>query len=620
MPTRSLQIHYFVRLLLFWLIWFAVIRILFIGSQVLTGHAIEAGPALQSLVAGYRLDLSTISYLILPSFFLWLGFQWTKRKLFNRINFIYHISLFVSFSLLSVGNNKMYHEWQALLNYTVLDYLIHPQEVLAFVAFGELFLLLALWIVFFIVSVYLFKKLVTGFTKVFSSKKYLIAWMVSMPILLVIAARGGVQLIPINESAVHFSDQPFYNHAAVNPVWYFIHSFLETESRTNPFKFMETAQAKARTQYLFEEDDLTSDTILTSTKPNIVFILLESWTADIIESLDGEPGVSPQFDSLRKEGLLFTQIYSAGARTDHGLVSILSGYPPPPHISIITIPYKVEKLNSITNVLAADGYNTSFYYGGESGFVNMKNYLIQSGIKTIIDKESFEGEQLNSKWGAHDEFVFERQLNDLRNTLEPFCSVLLTLSSHEPFEVPMETPYQENNESDKFRKSVYYSDHCLGEYFRKAKKEPWYSNTLFVLVADHGHRLPKLRNLNLPQSKRIPLLLLGDVLTDSVRGKTIDRIGNQNDIAATILHQLQKEYSSFPRSRDLLKHSAKEFAYYTTDNVLGWVTPSQKFIYYYTNGKERVTGSATLTEDVTDSLLLDAKAYVQFHYEDFLVK
>ncbi len=620
MPTRPLQIHYFIRLLFFWLAWFGVIRIIFISAQALSGLSIEAGPTLHSLVAGYRLDLSTISYLIIPSFFLWLGFQWTKRKLFEQINFMYHVALFVGFTLLSVGNNKMYHEWQALLNYTVLDYLIHPQEVFAFLSYGELFLLFCLWIGLFGFSVYLFKKGVTGFAKVITSKKHLIALIVSMPFLIIIAARGGLQLIPINESAVHFSDQPFYNHVAVNPVWYFIHSFLETESRTNPYNFMEPAEAEARTKRLFDESELSSDTILTNTTPNIVFILLESWTADIIESLEGESGVSPQFDSLRKEGLLFSQVYSAGARTDHGLVSILSGYPPPPHISIITIPYKVEKLNSITNMLAADGYNTSFYYGGESGFVNMKNYLIQSGIKTIVDKESFEGEQLNSKWGAHDEFVFERQLKDLRNTQEPFCSVLLTLSSHEPFEVPMETPYNKNNESDKFRKSVYYSDHSLGEYFRQAKKELWYPNTLFVLVADHGHRLPKLRNLNLPQAKRIPMLFFGDVLKEEYKGVTIDKVANQHDIASTILEQLGKDHSGFPHSKDLFNPGVKEFAYYTTDNVLGWVTPDQKFIYYYTNGKERVTGSAMLTEDVIDSLLLDAKGYVQYHYEDFLAK
>lgn len=152
------------------------------------------------------------------------------------------------------------------------------------------------------------------------------------------------------------------------------------------------------------------------------------------------------------------------------------------------------------------------------------------------------------------------------------------------------------------------------EYFRMAKQQPWYDNTLFILVADHGHRLPKKSNLNLPQSKRIPLLFYGNVLKEHVKGKTNTIVGNQNDIAATLLHQLGKPADKFSRSKDLLNPNCNGFAYYTTDYTLGWVTNSQKFIYFYTSKTLNTIGTGA----VNDSILLDAKAFLQTHYDEYL--
>ena len=249
----------------------------------------------------------------------------------------------------------------------------------------------------------------------------------------------------------------------------------------------------------------------------------------------------------------------------------------------------------------------------------MKSYLINSGFSTIVDKSAFAENQLNSKWGAHDQYVLEKQLLDLKSTAEPFLSVLLTLSSHEPFEVPMETPFDHNaGEPGKFRKAAYYSDHCLGEYFRAAKKEKWYANTLFILVADHGHRLPKERDFNMPESKKIPLLFYGDVLKDNVRGTTEEKVCNQNDIAATLLSQLNKDYTDFPWSRDILNPLTKQFAYYTNDNVWGWITPGENFIYTYATQSLSTTGNTISSVPLNDSIILYAKAYIQAHYQHYL--
>lgn len=224
---------------------------------------------------------------------------------------------------------------------------------------------------------------------------------------------------------------------------------------------------------------------------------------------------------------------------------------------------------------------------------------------------------MNSKWGAHDEFVFEKQLLDLRNETAPFFSVVLTLSSHEPFEVPVQTRYNAETESNKFRGAVYYADQCLGAYFKKAKQEPWYANTLFILVADHGHRLPQNKDTSKPPSKHIPLLLLGPVIKPEFRDMIVNIVGNQNDIATTLLHQLNLDASGFPRSKDLLNHSSRSFAYYTTNNYLGWVTSRQSVTYNYLT-QEVWKSDVTCNGAYHDSIMLDAKAFLQTHFQDYL--
>jgi phosphoglycerol transferase MdoB-like AlkP superfamily enzyme len=612
------KFHYLSRLLIYWMIVFTQFRLFFLVFNYQTIIYPDIGLAFKSLIAGLRLDLSMTAYLMMPSFLLWILQWFIRRPFINHVNNIYIFTVLFLLSILMISTIKMHHEWGTLLNAGIFNYLKHPGEMIAFISTVELLL----WILFiglhFGLNVFIYKKLVNRFPENFGKKILNGSILVLSLLLLPVMARGGFQLAPINESSAYFSEVSFFNHVAINPAWYFLHSLAGQRSAENPYLFMESEKAEMRNQNLFSKGDTAFYFILTTSRPNIVIIILESWTADIIQSLGGEANITPSFESLRKDGLLFTNIYGAGSRTEHGLISVLSGFPPPPHISIITMPSKTEKLNSLNEKLSADGYSSSFFYGGEIGFANMKSYLAGTHFKKIVDEASFEKNQLSPKWGAHDEYVFEKQVQYLNTEKEPFFSVILTLSSHEPFEVPMQTPFKGNDESDKFRKAAYYSDHALGEYFKAAKKENWYDNTLFILVADHGHRLPRNTDLNRYESKRIPLLFYGNVLKENVRGTTIPKTGNQHDIAATLLNQLHKDFSGFPKSKDLLNSGTKEFAYYTNDDVLGWVTPSDKFIYIYSSKELQNTGGPTIASPLNDSIVLDAKAFLQTHYAGYL--
>jgi phosphoglycerol transferase MdoB-like AlkP superfamily enzyme len=429
----------------------------------------------------------------------------------------------------------------------------------------------------------------------------------------VVGIRGGLQLIPVNESSAVFSHENVLNNIAINNLWYLGHNLKQSQAaEKKQFTFYDDSIAEALTSELYACSAICEEEKIFKEKanPNIVIILLESWTADIIEPLGGNKNVTPFFSSLCADGFLFDGIYSSGFRTDQALVSVLSGFPAQPDKSIIRFPAKAEKLPSISNEYKKAGYHTSFYYGGDLEFANMNNYLVSAGIDKIIGIKDFAGEQRNSKWGIHDEIVLARMASSLGKETEPFLSVLLTLSTHEPFEVPVTTPFNGSSEADQFRKAAWYTDYSLKKYFSLVEKQPWYNNTIFILLADHGHRLPENRDFYDPKSRKIPVLLYSSLLNDSLRGTTRKTIGNQNDISSMILGLTGIPSSKFNWSNSLLKTPRFNFAYLSQDNAFTWITTEQTVLIPLKGGISETAAP--------DSVKKQARAYMQHLYNTFL--
>ena len=617
MIYRKIKIHYLLRLIVFWLLYFAVFRILFIMYHHIKIPDGEHSETVLSLFYGLRLDLSAACAAIVISYFLWSFQQVFKSRFIHRINLIINIALISIVSVLSLANIKMYGEWGTQISARALSYLLYPKEVLTFISFWSVLIFLVFCALFIYFGIKTYRRYITNFSYPIENSKFKFLQIAIIPFFLVVGLRGGLQLAPVNESTAYYSALQINNHIATNNMWYLAHSILDANDTKNPYVFMEEKNAKKTTADLFSRSTKKTRSILKNTKPNIVFIVLESWTADIIKSLGGEENVTPHFEELRKEGLLFTQMYGSGFRTEQGLVSIFSGFPAQPNNSIITTPSKAEQLPSLNSDLGKQGYQSSFYYGGEVEFANMKSYLMDSNFGKIIDKDNFDKNQLNSKWGAHDEFVFKKQLDALKNEKQPFLSVVLTLSTHEPFEVPMQTPFTGGEEPERFKKAAYYTDYCLFNYFNEAKKQSWYSNTIFILVADHGHHLPKNRNMNFPEGRRITAMIMGGALSDSLRGKTVDKICNQNDIVTTLLTQLNMPAENYKWSKDVFNDDTKEFAYYSNENCLGWVTPQQNIVYSYTSQTVEELQSK-IEKKLDKSILIQAKAYLQTLYQQYL--
>jgi phosphoglycerol transferase MdoB-like AlkP superfamily enzyme len=436
--------------------------------------------------------------------------------------------------------------------------------------------------------------------------------------ILFLAIRGGWQLSPINQSMAYFSNEIILNHSAVNTEWNLIHDVINNKyGNENPYKYYKRNEAKKILAELFSKPTGEPMKVLSSERPNIVLIVMESFTAELVGSLGGEKGVSPNLDKLAEDGILFEQIYAAAGRTDKGITATISGFPAQAIRSIMKQNSKQEKLPGIAQELTTNSYATSFYYGGESEFFNMKSYVLSHGYKTLVDKHSFESKDMNSKWGTYDEKVFSKQMKDMDTVKQPFFSTILTLTNHEPFELPVKEHFPGDNVENKFRSTAFYTDSCLGAYIKESRKKPWYKNTLFVILADHSHRLPANLTEYDPKRYRIPLLFFGDIIKPEFKGTRISKTGNQTDLVATLLNQLNIDPVRYSWSKDLLNPATRSFSFFNWDNGFGFATEDQ-IISFDNVGKSIILMKNAPNAKIDKKLVRYGKAYMQEVFQQYL--
>lgn len=612
------QFSFFFRTVLYFLLLFAVWRVVFL----IVNHSEEAASFIQiapAFLYGLRIDLSAIGYILLPVFPLSIIFAFSSASVLSRIVTYYFRSIALLATTVLLGNVVIYHFWGTMLNYRALTYLTDPKEAVASVSTVQLILLLACLFLSGLLALIGVRKIIPAtFPPSGDEKKKLLPTYLLLAGIIFLSIRGGWQQLPMNESLVYYSERSELNSAAVNPLWHLTYDTrMALTENHNPFQTLDPASAKALVDQLTVPRGQQVTKIIESSQPNIVLIVLESFTADIIGALGGEKNVTPVLDSLIQQGFLFENIYSSGFRTDQGIVSLINGWPATPFHSIMRSVDKSRQLPSFSRVLSAKGYQTSFYYGGESNFSNLKSYVLDQGFNQLVDGNNFEDEESRGKWGVHDGVVLQKNVADLKAVRQPFLSVVLTLSNHEPFDVPGEKRFQGNDAPSKFRNAAAYTDAALGAYFAEASRHSWYKNTLFVLVADHAHELPLHRNVLYPSGRHIPLLFVGPALSDSVKGKRCNTYGGHHDLAKTLLHQLDYPANEFNWSKDLLDSAAASYAYLPHENYLLWNTEKGWFIWMIERKTitERAQGFSITDNDLE---ALRARAYMQMHYDAYL--
>ncbi|MGV3509330.1 MAG: LTA synthase family protein [Sphingobacteriaceae bacterium] len=608
------------RYFFFWLLFFFLERLVFIlwfGKKLQTLSIAEIS---KSFVVGLWMDASMAGYIVvLPLLLTIIKWFIPKLNIPSGILKWYTIILIVVFSIICVFNFNIYREWGSKINYKALDFAFSsPNEALASSASSPIFISLLVLLGIIAISVWLTKRIISYQTLQQVSIFIKAIASICLIVLNFLFIRGGWQLSPINESMAYYSNSMLLNHATINTEWSLIRDILKNRSDENPYLYYQKNEADSIIkEFLIKPKAQTTEILLTE-KPNVVLIILESFTADLVESLGGEKGVAPEMEKLISKGVLFDNIYSSGDRTDKGVVAILSAFPSQATRSIMKVNSKHEKLPSLAEGFAENGYPTAFYYGGESEFANMKSYLRSNNYQKIIDKTQFEKKDMNSKWGAFDGQVFDRLVVETEQAKPPFFATLLSITNHEPFEVPGKPHFAGEDDGNKFRSTAFYTDSCVGAFINDAKNKSWYKNTLFIVVADHGHRLPKNQYEIYQHNRfRIPLLFFGDVIKPEYRGKRISKIGSQTDIAATLFNQLKMNSDRFKWSRDLLNPQTSDFAFFNWDNGFGVVSPKQA-ISFDNTGRNVIFKKNTDVNLEDQYLLKVGKAYMQEVYQDYL--
>lgn len=557
---------------------------------------------------GLPLDLSMAGYLsAIPAIIQIISF-WVSPNLISVILKVYYAIVAFLLSIVCICDLALYSYWGFRLDSTPLFYFFSsPKDALASASIGLIILLIISLLILCVALYFLLTKTLIHRKKDTQISKHRFAIsgvMFIMTGLLFIPIRGGFTVSTMNISTAYFSNKMLLNHAAINPLFNLMESISRETNFKEQYRFMD--EEKANAEFAQLTDKPTTDSIpklFTKKRPNIIFIVLESFMSKTMESLGGLPNVAVNMDKFGSEGILFTHFYANSFRTDRGLVSILSGYPAQPTTSIMKYPRKTQSLPSIPKSLKEAGYNLQYYYGGDADFTNMRSYLISMGINDIISDKDFPLKDRLSKWGAHDHIVFNRMISDLRGKQqEPFMKILQTSSSHEPYDVPF------HRLSHPYLNSVAYADSCLGSFIKQFKETKWWNNSIVVLVPDHARRYPDdLSDFSVNRYK-IPLIIIGGAVKSAMQIKTY---ASQMDIAATLLNQVDLPHKEFSFSKNILNPASPHFAYFAFPNAFGMLTPENEVVFNCESGKAITDTGKTLGKN-----LIKGKAFLQKLYDD----
>ncbi|MDR3140352.1 MAG: sulfatase-like hydrolase/transferase [Tannerellaceae bacterium] len=520
---------------------------------------------------GLKLDCTIAGYLTVIPLLCILISVWFPGGYLRKVLTVYVGIMAVLVAAIFAVDVALYTFWGFRMDATIFFYMKSPSDAMASISVGLFIRQLVLFIVYAFVIFRLFSRYIIPLLPDTPVKKPILntfAFLFTGGILF-LPIRGGVTTSTANVGMVYFSNNQFLNHSAINPVFSLMASLSKQQDFASQFNFFPEDERKEFVESLLTPNKniqplSTGDMLLTTKRPNILFIILESFTANAIETLGGTAGVTPNLNRLCEEGILFTNLYANSFRTDRGLVAILNGYPAQPTTSIMKYPAKSQTLPSISKTLVNEGYTADMLYGGDINFTNMQSYFYSAGYSSIVADRDFPLSDRLSKWGVNDDIAFAYLYNSItkKEKEKRWLSTFLTLSSHEPFEAPFQRL------DNPFLNSVAFTDSCIGSFIDKIKTTPVWNDLLVIMVADHGFRYPDNLKEYEPARYHIPMLWLGGAIKEA--GK-ITTIGNQTDLAATLLNQLDIPHQAFTFSKNSLSLSYPAYAFYTYHNGFGFI-------------------------------------------------
>lgn len=577
----------FLRFGLFWLLLFTVQRLMFHLHFFGRFKNELFSETIQAYFQGFRLDLAMIGYLalsLLPIYLLW---ALTRNRWRSRFSLILKV-LFFFLALLAVlihcGEINAYKEWNHKLTTRVFTHLTNPAEVFRTATFGNyifffLYVLVQLFVVRFLAKLLLSNIWAQGNKLLIEPIYSGLTFAVLVP-LSFLFARGGWQQIPINIASGMFSNSAIINDMSTNSSYYFLHS-LNSYSKVDLDKYLSQVSASEAEEFLVSRKTSCDrfDYFLDTIRPNIVFVVMESWVADAISYSGLVEGTTPYFDQLIDEGLYFSNVYATAGTSEIGNASIFSGYPGLPQVSLTLHQDKSRKVKALNETLKTVGYTSSYLFGGDLKYGNIGGYFLDHHFDEIKDESSFQHINKRGKLNIYDTDLLLAFVEDMNKKSEPFMAVSFTGSTHSPWDIPQEWKGFYSGDEAGIMNTIRFADFAISDFIENVKNQSWFNNTIFVFVADHGRTFPGNPFHYTPSFFRIPLLFWGPALKDEFRGMDINRIASQTDIVATMLHQMQLPTEDYPYSRNLMCDDLEQFAIYTSSLGYGKITPEGDFFF-----------------------------------------
>ncbi len=538
-------------------------------------YAVEAsiGEWFAVLGHGLLLDLTVAGYVtVLPLLLTWLTL-WVRiparagRLLLNG----YFVVVSLVASLLFAVDLALYEFWGFRLDSTVLIYLSDPKEAAASIDLWMAVRQTLFFAASAAVKIGLYRRVVRLFDGERLARRAAAIGSLAMVLLAgldFLAVRGGTGPSVANVSKVCFSPTLFLNHAATNPVFSFLSTIGKQERFADQYRFFDEAERAARFEAVRgnRPDSAPAERLLTTDRPNVVVIVLESFGRAVMEAEEEGRPVMPQLQRLRHEGLFFENFYANSFRTDRGQVSILSGFPAQTRTSLMKLTPKCLELPSIARSLAREGYRTSFVYGGDLNFTNQSSYMYATGWQELFWQKEMSFDAPVSKWGYDDRTVgdwFAEEVIHRSAEGTPFLAGWLTLSSHEPFEVPFEAF------DDRMTNAFAFTDDCIGRFIERVRASEAWRDLLVILVPDHGMGNFRRGSYTESEIHRIPMLWLGGAVREP---RVVQTYASQIDLAATLLGQLGVPHDDFEYSKDIFDPALPKFGYYAYNDGFAVVT------------------------------------------------
>ncbi len=509
-----------------------------------------------ALVSGAAQDLCITAWIVLP-FFLWMMLvpdRWLASRL-HRVLLTAGMAAYSALAaFLTLVEYFFFDEFNARFNTVAVDYLIYPHEV--FVNIWESYPVGSLGTVCLVAGV-AFALVTRGrreaaATPPVPAPKAIVAYAVALAFATAAVVLGNdASLNRVRRELAKNGELSFLLAAYTRNLDYA--AYYRTLDRAEAYERTRRLIATPGVRFTGGANSIEREVPGDAGRPrrNVVIILEESLGSEFFGSLGRtKPTCTPELDRLADEGLLFTNLKASGNRTVRGMEGVLSSFPPLPGDSIVRRSLS-DRVETVARVLKRDGYSTTFAYGGRGIFDGMRSFTTTNGYDRFIEQADFPSTAFATIWGVSDEDLLSRGIEEMRGlhaSGQPFLLTMLTVSNHKPYKYPQgrieEPPHAKRREQ-----AVRYADYALGQFFRRARGEVFWNDTIFVVIADHGARVYGRQTIPV-QSYRIPLLMLGPAAVS--KGSRVDTLGSSLDVTPTILGRIGRPYRSTFFGRDLL--------------------------------------------------------------------